>query len=379
MRSAFALVSHMFRSPLLQGAGLLGLLLLFCAGRIAVAAPSDLGELVVYPQRIPTNYQGEVTAEVTISDPTVIAGSVALYELDRLGKLLSKIGVMQDTGINGDRVAGDGIYTLRFPLPRVSDKTVPIKATAAFPRTLLRVESFPQQVVVSSSSTIPTAFALITGDTVRFVNATGAEVSRFRIPATTETQQPIDGDTVFNRIDQNVFRSGDGSRVLVIATELAGAQVESGEFDIVGSSFRLLTSSGELTRIQAPSGRAYYADTRSQLLSAGGTRMLLVDVADGDASPSLTVYDDSGQPVFRMDPNLVVLSSAQIDNSGRYVAVEGTRERNGTYEELVIFIDTATQSTDEVILPPDPPYYGVFSQPSLGFNFILDNVYTTFP
>ena len=83
------------------------------------AAPS-VDRPVISPVPIPAGrpVQVTVTGKVNIgpTDPQVIAAGVYLLRYDAANRVIANLGVMHDDGLNGDALAGDQVYSLRFTL-----------------------------------------------------------------------------------------------------------------------------------------------------------------------------------------------------------------------------------------------------------------------
>ena len=110
--------------------------------------PSNLGQAAqtitspaVAPTSIPVNTATTVTVTAQISDPSLIASSVNLQELDPTGKVFNVISSMYDDGTHGDAVAGDGIYTVSLSFKQSAPFPVVLRVSAAFKGKLTRVFS----------------------------------------------------------------------------------------------------------------------------------------------------------------------------------------------------------------------------------------------
>src|SRR6266436_3471000 len=70
----------------------------------------------------PVSIRAGKLVEVTVSsrihtgpnNPSVVAAGVYLSRFDAANRLIANLGVMHDDGKNGDAVAGDAIFSLRF-------------------------------------------------------------------------------------------------------------------------------------------------------------------------------------------------------------------------------------------------------------------------
>src|SRR5271165_5602700 len=107
----------------------------FCAhGASAFAAP------VSTIQMSAGVYQVTSTSQMTAgSGPALLAGGVNLLRVD--GSSPAVLGVMHDDGLNGDAVAGDGIYTFVFTANSASVGQMVLQVAAAFRGTPERLKS----------------------------------------------------------------------------------------------------------------------------------------------------------------------------------------------------------------------------------------------
>jgi hypothetical protein len=65
------------------------------------------------PSWIPVGISSEITVTVPVANNSIIATSVNLIKLGPNGST-TIIGLLHDDGLNGDLVAGDGIYSIVF-------------------------------------------------------------------------------------------------------------------------------------------------------------------------------------------------------------------------------------------------------------------------
>ncbi len=99
-----------------------------------------------------------ITSELTTvaGDHALLANGVNLLLLNSSGQTLSTLGVMHDDGLNGDAVAGDGIFTLLVNVTEPSTGQLFLQVSAAFQGSLLRVKSPVETVpvVVADSNAV---------------------------------------------------------------------------------------------------------------------------------------------------------------------------------------------------------------------------------
>jgi len=101
---------------------------------------------------VPAGVATPVTFTATISDATVIAGSVNLLRIDSAGRA-TIVGTMHDDGVNGDSAAGDQVYSFLLNVFEQNSGTVNYRVSAAFPGSLLREQSGLIPLTISGVST----------------------------------------------------------------------------------------------------------------------------------------------------------------------------------------------------------------------------------
>jgi hypothetical protein len=118
------------------------------------AAPS-VGTPAVDPLTLTANQPIVVTASCKIStspgDPALLPRGVNLVRLTTAGKAVSVVGVMHDDGLNGDAVAGDGVFTLQFTSSETATGQFQLQCTVAFQGVLQRAKSPAVTITVVAS------------------------------------------------------------------------------------------------------------------------------------------------------------------------------------------------------------------------------------
>jgi len=102
------------------------------------AAPG-VGVTSVTPRTAVVGNATEVTVTASITDSSLILGSVNLVQLNPNGTT-TILGTLHDDGLNGDAHAGDGVLTLLVPLNAASPGTIQVQVSAAFKGVLQRVK-----------------------------------------------------------------------------------------------------------------------------------------------------------------------------------------------------------------------------------------------
>lgn len=103
------------------------------------AAPS-IGIVRATPITAVVGTPTQITVEASISDPSLIANSINLLELNANGTI-SILGTLHDDGLNGDLFAGDKIFTILVTLNQTSTSAIELQVSAAFKGSLQRVKS----------------------------------------------------------------------------------------------------------------------------------------------------------------------------------------------------------------------------------------------
>ena len=126
------------------------------------AAPT-IGAVRVTPMTAVVGSPTQVTVIASILDPTLIAGSVDLAQLNADGTT-TILGMLHDDGLSGDAFAGDGVFTFLATLSQSSAGQVQLEVSAAFKGALKRVKSpmnvffqapnAPQQALAALAQTL---------------------------------------------------------------------------------------------------------------------------------------------------------------------------------------------------------------------------------
>jgi hypothetical protein len=126
--------------------GLLGVL---TAGK---ATAGTIGTTTITPKAVVVGTATTVTVTSLITDPSVIPSSVVLQSLDSSGRVIAVLGNLHDDGLNGDAVAGDGIYTIQTSVYQTTPGSITLRVSAGFKGSLLRSFSSSQVVNITGTS-----------------------------------------------------------------------------------------------------------------------------------------------------------------------------------------------------------------------------------
>lgn len=219
---------------------------------VGIAQTTDPIRLTkVDPTAIKVNEETTITVEATVTAAeALIPNSITLLRYNASNELVANLGPMFDDGTNGDRVAGDRIYTRQITLKETLVGSLLLKASVAYRGQMRRLVSAAQEIRVTSSTTNlsltiqePFDKAMVNEDTVtvmgRFegplgvgisVNGVGAATSGNQFAAVlnlspgenkiTVAASVINGASVEKTI--TVTRSAVASTLQIVATEQEG-------------------------------------------------------------------------------------------------------------------------------------------------------------
>ena len=107
----------------------------------ATASTPGVGTPTVSPAVIQVSTPTSVVVSAAITGTGYIPGSANLLRLDANNKTVAILGTLHDDGINGDAVAGDGIYSLAVTVNENQTGSRRLQVSAAFRGLLRRVTS----------------------------------------------------------------------------------------------------------------------------------------------------------------------------------------------------------------------------------------------
>ena len=121
----------------------------------------------ISPTSTPSGRGADVTATALITDASLIGSSVNLQRLDAQGRA-TVVGAMTDDGQNGDAIAGDKLYTIRFSVYEQAPTSLTYRVSAAFQGRLTRV--FSSSLSFSVTGTVATGITLTRPANLTFTN-----------------------------------------------------------------------------------------------------------------------------------------------------------------------------------------------------------------
>ena len=152
-----------------------GAILLLVTGATRLSASGSIGATTIDPSAIPLSTPTEVTVTATITDPSLIPGSVNLQRFDPIARVFSVVSTMYDDGTHGDAVANDGIFTIRLSFNESSPFPVVLRVSAAFKGSLTRTFSNPFSLGITGLPA--TSITIASPPNLSFVNASPITVS----------------------------------------------------------------------------------------------------------------------------------------------------------------------------------------------------------
>ena len=104
-------------------------------------AEAQPGIAAASPSIITLNEPSEVTITIEITDTRLIPTSVNLQRLDETGKAIAILGNLNDSGTNGDTLAGDKIFSTTYTFAEATTTPVYLRVSWALKGVLRRVAS----------------------------------------------------------------------------------------------------------------------------------------------------------------------------------------------------------------------------------------------
>jgi len=150
-------------------------ILLLVTGATRLSASGGIAATTINPSAILVNAPTEVSITATITDASLIPGSVNLQRFDPIGRVFSVVSTMYDDGTHGDAVANDGIFTIRLSFNESSPFPVVLRVSAAFKGSLTRAFSNPFNLGVTGLPA--TSISIASPPNLSFVNASPVTVS----------------------------------------------------------------------------------------------------------------------------------------------------------------------------------------------------------
>lgn len=125
-----------------------GLALVVAWGSWLLAAP-PVGPVAIAPSTAVVGVPTAVTVTALIQDPLLISASVNLQQIDATGKVVAIVGTLRDDGTNGDVVAGDKTFTIRWSVQPAAIGQLRYQVSAGFRGMLKRIMSTPVSLDVT--------------------------------------------------------------------------------------------------------------------------------------------------------------------------------------------------------------------------------------
>ena len=253
-------------------------------------------------------------------------GTAELYRLDNDGSQAARLGIFRDDGLEGDEIASDLTFTTRVTIQESQETMIPVRASAAFRESSYIVYSLPAIVTVKPNVSLDGPHAVIDSEHVVFRNPQGQKI--LEIPIIHNTESTPDGNnTAITITEERPIASLDQRYVGILKTQIGSLVIpgeESENETQLAQEFRYVDASGTLwAKNPEGAGRSFYYPEHSQLISADGQRILLIEVSDGNNDPQLSVYNATGATILHEVLNLSAVTETMLSSNGRYVLLRG--------------------------------------------------------
>jgi hypothetical protein len=136
---------------------------------------ATLGALSLSSASTPVGVAANVLATTSVTDPTILSNSIVLQRMDSLGRILSVTGTFRDDGREGDAVANDRVFSLRFAVLENSAITHIYRVSASVQGSITRIFSAPVNFNVTGN--ISTGVRILQPANLAFLNTSPIVVS----------------------------------------------------------------------------------------------------------------------------------------------------------------------------------------------------------
>lgn len=326
-------------------------LLLIAQGAGAQTVPMALA---LAPQNIAPGIQQTLIATLVTEDPSYIAGSAILYEVDGQAKPVRRLATFNDGGVEGDEVPGDGISTARVQMLEGGTKQLLLAASVALKGQLTRQITQPAVLWVTTERNTNAGFAVAEESRLVFRSAAGQVANSLPLQRHAKQLEPSSsGDLIIETIEVAAVSELQNTAA-VLSHQFA--RLASGDEGFVrASTLHYFSASGvQLFQVQAQPDRVLFSDAYLAVISRRGDRVLIMETDDDGQAPSGRVVDASGSTVFSipMDGSIVSLSEARITSTGRLIGLSGAGADGGP---VIQVIDVQTGSVATRTFSADAP------------------------
>ena len=330
---------------------LAALLLLLLQGR-AAAVPATLDAAQVAPGVIVLGVATPVRFFISVNDPDLLPGGLNLVRLDATGRPTTVLARFVDDGTGPDKTAGDKVFTATVVLTGSTEGFVEYAASAAFKGRLVRMLSMPVKVLVSKTPSAAASFATISEDRLKFVDSAGGVSLVVDLPNSESV--PAQGGWQGIVSDARMSEFGECAIVFSERKSIGPGAQETVEPDLESASVDLYCGGQKLWQKTPAAGMGFFREQLTQLISARGSRVLLVEVPVGaEGAPlKIRVVDQGANETFVVEQELYDPISAGISSNGRYVYVQA---RQGSGIRVIRFFDSVSGAPFE--FPYDPSTY----------------------
>lgn len=191
---------------------------------VPLSVEAQAGVASASPMTITVGIPVDVTMTIQLTDARLIPNSVNLQRLDANGKVIAVLGNLNDSGINGDAVAGDQLFSLRHAFTETAITSVQLRISWALKGVLKRAVSnvmtiqavnFPPNPVAASEKDMTLAGADADNNGVR------DDVDAFIVSRYTDAQQRAVATTYASAMTKMMLATEPSSSY--VADQLVGA------------------------------------------------------------------------------------------------------------------------------------------------------------
>ena len=293
--------------------------------------PMTFGLLRPFPDAIPVATPSRVAFSVEVDTGIIDPRTVQLYRMTEAGELDEALGLMLDDGIDGDRKAGDRVFTRAVVIHDGALETRAFQVMAFTRDTGRAIRSTP-----AALTTFQPGGASREGNRIVFRDRTG-EVD-LDVPLQDRVETSVHGDIRVTRTDRLAF-SEDRSHVLVFGRVSTTAGDVRRWF--TQSTARLFDARGALWEFVAQPGRILMPSDYASLAS-GARRVALISRTERGRDPRVYVYDRTGELLFATPEDLFDdMKRVELSGSGQYLLVQGTLARKRAAVVRVFDVETS--------------------------------------
>jgi len=318
------------------------IVVLISAGISTAYAQTLLSEsLTLFPANVRPGSSTTISAHLRITDPLYIDRSAVLNEIDQSGKVVRQLAVFNDSGIGGDEIVGDKIYTAQFLFKANSRTHYSVAASIALRGSMQRRATVPADVFIRADADPTAPIATVDDSKVVFRDPSGRGLSSLPLQKYVDTVVRRSNASATETRNEIAIASQSQGVVVVFSH---GLIVDDGanEGSNLPTILRYYKSNGILQyEFSSAQDRTFFLDAKRQVLSHSGDRVLLIEVSDDGTQPSVDVRNAEGQSIFSRSwiDGFDSIASALISSNGRYVGLVGENFRDADSQYRIVVLD----------------------------------------